>query len=201
MESAILILVALLLGYGQGIKQKRRRAGKEGGILQNITERITRKGRLIREQKEEIYNLKEELLSLKRKMENGRQEGGYFKGTAIDFKKDFLCFIWDNKNNQLEAIKCFFLLNILIMYIPELKDEKYTKYNCTEVLLKIDRLVADRKKVTHHKIGCIDYAFDFDDVWSDSNNFFRTFNNYNYDMTYEEMKECFIEILEKIGEQ
>lgn len=202
MENAVWILVALLLGYGQGIKKKRKREGKEGGIVHNITDRITRKGRLIQEHNEEIFNLKEEIIKLKRKQENNNKEGCYSKGNISNFKRDLLFFVWNSESKELEAIKCLFFLSILIKTIPEIAEEKFTKFSWNTALDKINTFMIERKEATYLKIGCTEYAFDFEEVFPVAFHFFfydDEFENNDYDITYEEMKEVFLEVLGKLS--
>ena len=103
MQNAILILVALLLGYGQGIKNKRKKEGKEGGVLRHFKEKVSRKWQLIREQDEEIFNLKEEIKELKRIQET-QKEMVYTKGNAEDFQKEVFLFLWNSEGRIAKAI-------------------------------------------------------------------------------------------------
>lgn len=198
MENSLFILIALFLGYGQGIRSLRKRERKAGGIGRHIKEKFSRKWELIREQDEEIFKLKDEIIQLTRKNQNKKENGCYTKGNINDFKKSFLFFIWEDMEKIEAAIKYSFLLTFLLEPLQSLQEEKYTENSWKEMILKIEAVHFSPETNFHHNIGDINYVFDYEEIMSGAKKTIKDFDDFNYDITYGEIKNCLNNILEKI---
>lgn len=192
MENAILIIVALLLGYGQGVKVTRKKVGKNGGVIHHFKEKFSRKWQIIREQDEEIWKLKEEIANLQRKNEK-QNDIFYSKGNATDLEKELFTFILHNEKRLVNGMFFLFYLKILNRNIKEVNDQKYTEYVYQETFRNINGIInADFIEVS--EINGREYLYDFQSISKGAKEFIKEFNDFNYDVTFKEVEKslCFI---------
>lgn len=203
MESSILIVIALVLGYGQGIKSSRNKQGKEGGVLRHFKEKVSHKWQLIREQDEQIWMLKEKIQELEKKNEK-KQDVFYTKGKIDDFQKELFSFVF-HQPLHLEKTICFCLyISTLLKQNYNLKEEKYTQYvysSSSDMVNKVikGRLGADGKLsdfMIFETINKNELAYDFETVETKAQEFVKEFNDFNYDITFGEVELALKYILE-----